>query len=206
MKVPEILNKDVIKLCFILGIPTPSLATVQPEAYSEHKNCFPSVEKKLRKDGGQIVFGWQFWAHHYFIEAEFHAVWKSPDSALVDITKHPIYLPNILFAEDIERTFKGIQVDNVRLNATENKLVDDLIKLHEAKFRMENRGERAFQTGEIRMVNQEADLYRNIEYLIGRIGIMLEHNCTIQSICFCDKNLSYENCHQIELNRLIKMI
>ena len=51
--------------------------------------CFPNVEKMVQEYGGQQVNGRAIWQwDNKLVEAEAHAVWKSPDGQLIDITPH----------------------------------------------------------------------------------------------------------------------
>ena len=38
-------------------------------------NCVSNVKRKIEKDGGKSILGWQIWQNR-LSEAEFHAVWE----------------------------------------------------------------------------------------------------------------------------------
>ena len=68
----------------------PVYLDVQPEADAIVHECFPNVQAKVARDGGQMRCGWQLWEWpHVLVEAEFHAVWVSPAGELVDISPKP---------------------------------------------------------------------------------------------------------------------
>ena len=69
--------------------------------------CSDGVAEKIRVEGGSIVFGWTIWEWaDVLLTAEFHAVWKSPDGVLFDITPKPhgektiIFVPKPGFPQD----------------------------------------------------------------------------------------------------------
>ena len=124
---------------------TPVYLIVEPESFSQVKECFPTVEEKIKRDGGSSVIGWQIWKTDFLVEAEFHAVWKSPQGELKDITPKQVPVSTILFLPDSKMSYTGEQVDNKRINISGNELVDDLIEIMEAIFKINNKGERAFQ-------------------------------------------------------------
>lgn len=69
--------------------------------------CFWNVAEHVEHHAGSIVFGWSIheWPH-LFWEAQHHAVWRSPDDELVDIT--PAAAPGsdaTLFVEDESAAF-----------------------------------------------------------------------------------------------------
>lgn len=81
------------------------------------------------------------------VEAEFHAVWLSPESSFVDVT--PAIVPRILFLPDPARTYEGQQVNNIRVALADNPLIHEFIEINNKIFDEENRGELANVHGEI---------------------------------------------------------
>ena len=140
MVTPDSIDKNVNDLIRKVGTKTsPIYLDVEPESYSRVGECLPAVEEKIRRDGGTRVLGWQIWKTAILAEAEFHAVWKSPEEKLMDITPKPIPVPRILFLPDPRAKYVGAQVDNVRINIPGNRLVDDLIAIAQARFRLLNK-------------------------------------------------------------------
>jgi hypothetical protein len=91
-------------------------------------DCFESVRRHRRANGGDPAHGWQIWQWDgLFLEAEFHAVWRAPDGRLVDITPKRAPVKESLFVPDAVRTFTGTRVDNVRMALTPDPRVADFI-------------------------------------------------------------------------------
>tara|TARA_R110002167_G_C12369509_1_gene623973 strand:- start:65 stop:580 length:516 start_codon:yes stop_codon:yes gene_type:complete len=130
----------------------------RPVAGAPLNECFPIVDKKVESAGGKKVLGWQIWKTPLLVEAEFHAVWESPEGDLIDITPKSLPLAKILFLPDEAAVYEGKQVNNIRVNTTGNQLVDDFIAVCNAIFRIENKGDRAFQY-ELSLSGDEAQAY-----------------------------------------------
>jgi hypothetical protein len=61
------------------------------------------------------------------IEAEFHAVWRSPEGRLICVSPHK-YGNRILFLQDNSKAFNGIdRVDNIRKSLRPEGIVDKFI-------------------------------------------------------------------------------
>ncbi len=156
---PEEIDSDVTNIVQLLGIKkAPIYIDVTPEPYSKAIECFPNVDVKISRDGGAHCYGWQIWKTEILIEAEFHAIWKSPSGDLRDITPKQIPISRILFLPDSEAIYSGCQIDNVRINITNNRLVDDFIELSNAIFRFENKDERAFNY-ELKLSPKDAHIH-----------------------------------------------
>lgn len=196
---PSEIDRDVERLIQEVGAGTqPIFLDVVPELYAKVVECFPAVEEKIRRDGGSQQIGWQIWKTAFLVEAEFHAVWVSPDRQFVDITPKQVPTDRILFLPDPKAKYHGCQVDNVRLNVTDNRLVDDFISVSEAIFRLENQGERAMQH-EITLSDQEAQIHQALHQTKTAIYFMLQQGQSRSSLCFCNSGLKYKRCHGNEL-------
>jgi hypothetical protein len=205
MKVPAIDNIGVKQLCSILKLPSITEIPIQSEDYANYKECVPNVEKKVKRDGGEIVLGWSFWELPFLVEAEFHAIWRSPSGDLIDITKKPVNLSNILFASQLDMSYSGVQISNVRLNTSGNELVDDFIKLHSAIFAIENKGFRAFEN-DFKLYGHEKELYNSIKTHIKMLNNIILNGSTINTACFCSSRKSYLECHRSLLLNQLKSI
>ena len=203
---PDSIDNDVRKLIKLIGTNTEPLnIDVTPEPYAQIIECFPAVEEKIKKDGGSQALGWQIWKTEILVEAEFHAVWKSPEGVLKDITPKQIRIPKILFLPDPRAKYNGTQVDNVRLNITQNRLVDDFIELSKAIFRMENKGSRAFEY-KLTFNGQEARLYEALKQMKVGLYFMITQRANRNSPCFCDSGTKYKHCHGNKLNKTLSRI
>ncbi|HDY7790917.1 TPA: hypothetical protein RQK15_004195 [Vibrio vulnificus] len=205
-KVPNSLDdKWLNQLVTLIGTPSePRFVGLKKESYSLRNECFPNVDEKVRRDGGSKVLGWQVWQTEYLIEAELHAVWMSPDGALLDITPKPFPISNILFIPDASITYDGSQVDNIRLNTFGNSIVDDLIKVCEAKFLISNKGSRA-QEYTLELTDDEAMYWDILQQMQQGIPVMLSQGSTRHQACFCG-NDKYKKCHGKYLSYILSRL
>ncbi len=188
---------DINRLIAALGIDgSPVRLDLEPKPHSLPCECFPNVEKQVQKQGGEIVYGWQLWqSGSFFIEAEFHAIWRDPDGILHDITPKPLpTITQILFVEDVNRTYQGQQVNNVRLNLSGNKVVDHFLKLSDKKFEIENAGDRADQH-QISLQGDELEMYEGLMRLLMDMEQFMKSGATVRSPCLCGSGEKYKKCH-----------
>lgn len=204
---PDKIDNNVKKLVSIV-CPTsaPIYVTVVPESYARARFCFPAVQEKIKRDGGEQVIGWQIWNTGYLIEAEFHAIWKSSSGALVDITPKQIPVEKILFLPDSNMQYNGVQVDNIRLNISNNRLVDDLIEVSKIIYRQLNKGDLAHQHGLIRLRGKDAEMYDVLSQIKTGILWMVNNGKSRNSHCFCGRRLKYKHCHGKDLEHAIKCL
>jgi hypothetical protein len=98
-----------------------------PGPSCEACQCHDNVMKKVHFDGGRPVWGWHFSVNtsdpnDFRLDTLFHAVWESPDGALIDITppservlagrKAGVFTPLPFFCED-KRYFKEWEVEDL---------------------------------------------------------------------------------------------
>lgn len=158
--------------------------------------CFEAVEKQVLECGGEVVYGWQVWEWPLvMVEAEFHAVWCSPEGELIDITPKGNSAIEILFLVDPERTYEGRQVSNVRHPLSADRRVIELIKVCEAEYEFMNRGSRSEQHGEIAIEGDEAREFLAIQehrrVLVAELaGRRLGRN----EPCPCGSGSKYKKC------------
>jgi len=193
---------DKIKLLKLDGV----YVDVKPTPNSKLIECITNVENKIKLDGGQKILGWQISQTNILIEAEFHAVWKSPNGILEDVTPKDIPVDRILFFADDKLVYDGSQKDNIRCNITENRLVNDLIQLFEAHFKILNIGNRKYRHGETTLEGQEAQLYSTIEKMKIEINQMINQGLTRNSYCFCGSKKKYKHCHGKKLSKALNKI
>ncbi|HEY6913482.1 MAG TPA: hypothetical protein VI413_02310 [Paludibacter sp.] len=103
---------------------------VKLEVFSIEKQCYSNVEKKVKQDGGKIHYGWSV---HFnkgiIVEAERHAVWENDNEDLICVTPHPSGNKEVIFLSYNIPVDPKLQIDNIRMNITNNPLVDDWIYL-----------------------------------------------------------------------------
>lgn len=203
--VPDIHDEKVQKLLKKINSECdPVYVPVIDESYAIPNECFPNVERKVTIDGGQIVYGWQIWKGELICEAEFHAVWRSSNGALIDITPKTPPVERILFVQDEKVKYKGAQVDNIRISCISNFLINDVIDIHKALFRIRNRGENAF-SHEIRLSRTEAQVYNELVKMNYKIQQYIRQGGQVNSPCFCGSESIYSVCHRNRLDSLIML-
>jgi hypothetical protein len=191
---PTSITPPITRLCRGLSLDAvPGYVSVEPIEDGKVNECFGNVALKVERSGGGIQHGWCIaeWPGA-FIEAEFHAVWRSPDDSLLDVTPRAHGETNILFLPDFRRTFNDAQRDNVRVPLRKDALVQDLIGLAVKRFTVMNRGNRQGTFGEISMDPQEI---MPILQAWMFVEIMLRDGKTAESPCACNSGRKYKNCH-----------
>lgn len=203
MLVPKELTPDIKLLISKLKIPEDVLhVPCRPEPDAPQNECFPLVEEKVRNLGGKRVLGWQIWQTTLLVEAEFHAVWVSPEGEYIDITPKSLTFSEILFIPDPKAVYEGKQVNNVRINTTRNSLVDEYIAVHDALFRIENRGKRALRY-ELSLQGREANAHHVLNAAKPMLEMMVLQGDTRKSPCLCGSGRKYKVCHGKKIGKLI---
>ena len=204
--VPEIECDGVKRLLAKLNCESaPILVKCIPEANAQLNDCFPLVENKIKHHGGLFVLGWEIRKTKLLVEAIFHAVWKSKDEKLIDISPKPVPTREIMFVHDVNAKYEGKQVDNIRINITNNQLVDDLIEIYEASFRLQNKGARAYEH-ELILEGKEAQLYKILENAKPFLEHMALQGLNHQSLCPCNSGKKFKVCHGKLINEIAKSI
>jgi hypothetical protein len=84
----------------------PIYVDVTPAPAAKCDFCFDNVQYHAATCGGSIQFGWIIWHNGLgFLTACFHAVWRTPDEILRDITPQKDGEKRILFLPDSKRSF-----------------------------------------------------------------------------------------------------
>ncbi len=143
------------------------------ESDAEINECFPNLERKIKRDGGGIQYGWAIWyLPSILMEAEFHAVWVSPKGELIDVSPRQIQFKEILFLPDSSTVYLGRQIDNIRIPLNKNPRVKEYIKLHEELFKIMNEGELANKHGSVSISRDKiAPVYQRLAKLSIELGI-----------------------------------
>jgi len=122
----------------------PTYITVNSLPGGTMDDCFSNVKQRIAIAGGTEVLGWTIWALPVMIEAEFHAVWRSPTGDLVDVSPRRGGETRILFLPDSTKRYEGRLVNNIRLPVYRNDvLAERFIKLSDQIYEVMNPGERA---------------------------------------------------------------
>ncbi|MDB5111921.1 MAG: hypothetical protein JWR67_3035 [Mucilaginibacter sp.] len=181
----------------------PEVVVIDPSPDAEVKNCFYNVERHVAKMGGTVVYGWAIGVSTFLVEAEKHAVWKTPAGNLRDITPRIPVMPSILFVKDDDFVYTGQYVDNVRLNVTANPVVDDWIEICEGIEVLFSFGKRTDEQ-EISMPENIVPFLKHLEDLKMKYGHYLAAGGNKDTQCFCGRPLLYRNCHGADMPNLQK--
>ena len=158
------MGRELVALCAELCTGTePVYVPVLPSGASRMCDCFPTVDAFAAEHGGTRLLGWSLWEFPgLFVDAEFHAVWKSPEGDLVDLTKRQA-TGSVLFLPAPGLAYSGRQVNNVRRPISLDPLVVEYLATFDDEFYLVNRGDRAKQHGEISLSGAEAQEYGEIK-------------------------------------------
>jgi len=194
-KVPAEVSDIIAKFCgTIVPNQKPLYVDVKPEKYSMSRFCFQNVEQKIANDEGCIEYGWSIWIwDKVFLDAEFHAVWKSAKGNLTDVTPSELDVNKILFLPDRKRKYYGRQLDNIRYNLSNNGLVDLIIEVSECNYLFMNHGDRAEQLN-IKLSGEELENFKALTNCKAIVLQMLNDNKSLNSKCICDSGLKFKHC------------
>jgi hypothetical protein len=129
-RTPPEMSKQVLLLCDHLSPNIrPFFVDVRVEPNAEPKKCFNNVECKISSSGGHYQHGWRIFEFpDLYLDAEFHAVWVSPEEKYIDISPNEANVNTILFLPDLVRTDIDMPLDNVVLPLTKNEGFLTLLK------------------------------------------------------------------------------
>lgn len=164
MRTGIIQDKHVVLLCrAVEPESSPTTIPCRPLHTESINDCFEIVSKHITQYGGSEVIGWAIWEWpSVMVEAEFHSVWRSPEGELICLTPRPIPFDKITFLPSMAARYEGKQVDNVRHALSRDDDITRFIFLARQRFEFLNRGERAYQHGEISLSNREMKEFHRI--------------------------------------------
>lgn len=194
----RLLDKIVVEL-------QPIVVEVVIEAGTIVNDCYPNVLQKVKEDGGEIVYGWMIHSTPFFIEAERHAVWKSKEGILKDITPNQQGARSIVFVVDNNWQYDGMPVDNIRLNTTNNALVDDFILISETISKVIQTGKRN-ENGIMMASAYAGKAIELLKVVRDNCNAFIYNGGTYDSQCYCGSNNSYIDCHGFNLQHDMKAI
>lgn len=204
---PSTISEPILSLCrSICASQKPVYVKHSPESYAQVNDCFPAVDRKIRECGGKVHYGWQLWEWpDVLLEAEFHAVWLSPENELVDVTPKPFKLERILFLPDPSMRYEGKQVNNIRVPLSGNPVTRDFIGICDAIFRIQNKGDRANQPA-VSLEGSEAQLHQWLQETKLLTLQMLESGLNRNSPCPCNSGNKYKACHGRKLEKKLARV
>ena len=84
---PEVITPDIKEFSRELKSQPPEYVQVVPLLSGRIGRCWENVGAVVRQNRGQRRYGWTIWERSgLFLTAEFHAVWRTADGELVDVT------------------------------------------------------------------------------------------------------------------------
>jgi len=145
-RTPRQITENIYKLCKELDNTQQSFfVRIKLEPEAKLSKCAQNVLSNIKKDGGQIQFGWAIWEiPDIMIEAIYHAIWISPQDDPIDITprKH-VCTDSILFLADSEDKYNygsGFwRRDNVRRPLSDDPVIAEYIELCQEIFKFEEK-------------------------------------------------------------------
>lgn len=172
----------------------PEFIPLIPEPYAKKEQCFVNVAEKVKRDGGSSHYGWAIFQADILCEGERHAVWKSSEGNLVDITPREPSMDQILFITDNNLEYKGQLIDNVRINTTSNSIVDDYILMLQAIEILFTYGTRKNED-EINLPREVLLLQCMCKETSATLMQYMAYGGTAETQCFCGDELKYKECH-----------
>jgi hypothetical protein len=98
---PEQVDAATRAFCATISPAPPVYVPVRPALASKPAYCFDNSVAYAQANAGEAVYGWAIWRWPgRWFEAEHHAVWRSPDGDLLDVTPQAGDPPRILFLPD----------------------------------------------------------------------------------------------------------
>ena len=198
---PRTISKQVNRLISKLNLKAPPVyVKVQPESGAIVSQCFPNVERKVLSSGGKMLCGGQIWEWpNVMIEAEFHAIWQSPEGDWVDITPKQDEEQTILFAHTPKRPYDGKRVDNVRLALRDDTIIHHFIQISELISKALQDG-REFEYGFITVPEAKMKpLMEAKRFLLGALKAGYRDHDT----CCCKSSIKYKRCCGKEIQKYI---
>jgi len=197
---PSAITRPILNLCAdIPGGGAPEFIQHQPGPGAVVRECFNNVVDRVRLLGGDFVYGWAIWEWPgVFVEAEHHAVWRSPDGVLIDITPHEYPTHGVLFLPDPSATydFQGFKRrDNVRRALIDIPAVTEFLQISAHTFQIL---EEASVGKEYRFSPRDLQQLQAMEdhraQLKGSIYFHLARSKGPNDICFCRTGKKFKKC------------
>lgn len=99
--IPRSLSPALRKFCKTISPSEPVFINSIPVQGSVTGFCFENVERKVRKSGGAVAYGWAIWnLPSLYFEAEHHAVWRNKNGNLIDVSPQMASRRRMLFLPD----------------------------------------------------------------------------------------------------------
>lgn len=170
----------------------PQYVKVSPVQNAPILECFDIVDEHIAKNGGNRILGWALWElPSFFIEAEFHAIWESPSGDLVDLVPRSTPTSRILFIRDKDMLYEGLRVNNIRINYSNNHIIEDLFKIYDEEFAV-------FGPEGIVFQHQQ---FLDYSFKMRKVSVhermeLIYKHLKKSDPCFCNSGEMLKNCHR----------
>ena len=181
---PRIITPQIKELCQSISEYEPVYVEVKADPKSLINECFPNVNAHIKEYGGQSVLGKCIWQRaNVLIEAEAHAIWKSPSGDMVDVTPHNNGEDSILFLVDPQMTYDGNCIPNIRKALTSSQLVAEFITLFNERDRIAAKSKGNTFSLPADMVRRMFEIEQILNQRVGR-----------NDPCPCQSGIKYKKC------------
>lgn len=183
---PVRITQAIIDFCAsITSDSSPEYIDVCPAPWAALNECFNNVSRMVKQYGGSMISGWSVWQRgNMLLDAEAHAIWRTPDGKLIDITPHNYNEKRILFLFDSSVCYQGITIPSHRQALTDSPLVAEFIRLYSER-------DHIMQTSTLGNVYvMPADLHNRINALQLKFSQEVGRN----DPCPCGSGLKYKKC------------
>ena len=127
---PTAMTPTVLAFCQQVSQHDPLYVPVKPMNGAKQGDCYNNARRKIQTDGGTIMYGWCIWEEPtFFIEAEHHAIWVSPEGEKADLTPHDMGEKRVLFLPDPEKVWNRIPILNHRHALTSDPRMKEFLAL-----------------------------------------------------------------------------
>lgn len=187
---PKRISEKVLEFCRSIRFEAkPEFVPVRVDPGAKYGSCYFNIQSKIRGKGGQMLWGWTIWEEPgFFLEAEHHAVWVSPDDEWVDITPHEEE-NTILFLPDPQRVWKRKPIPSQRFALKDDERLHELLGLSDQRDQLRIKYARKDGTPVI-PASAVRPLQERVFQLIEELGIPFElptHNMRRQNGSACAK-------------------
>lgn len=134
----EITDK-ITRFASTLGMGELVYIPLRPSPTAKERQCVGSVDEVVAAHGGTRVMGWKIWECRYWLKAVYHAVWRTPEGELVDVTPEPSEVETLFVVDDRERPSVYVPPHIDAKKAAFKKVVMSLSKLETIQTRINER-------------------------------------------------------------------
>ncbi|GEP94511.1 SEC-C domain-containing protein [Chitinophaga cymbidii] len=153
--------------------------------------CYKNVAQKVLLKGGRLQYGWIVIQSQFTVDAIHHAVWENPLGNLIDVTPSTPAFDNTLFIPDDRINYDGRVIDTIKLNITNNKIVDDFIAVDSLRnLILANTPETSEGRREV-----NSPLWYKYKSVGEQLVELLLEGKDQRSRCYCGSGNQYEECH-----------